>query len=60
MSQRKIISNIQKVRSRNNKYWMDILRVAFKYAPREASKIIKKINLNDKKISALIGKLSKK
>jgi predicted transcriptional regulator len=59
MSQKKIISNIQKVRSLNNKYWMDILRVAFKYAPVEASKIIKKINVNDKKISALISKLSK-
>ena len=59
MSHKKIISNIQKVRSLNNKYWMDILRVAFKYAPVEASKIIKKINVNDKKISALISKLSK-
>ena len=43
MSHKKIISNIQKVRSLNNKYWMDILRVAFKYAPIEAAKIIKKI-----------------
>jgi hypothetical protein len=59
MSYIKIISNIQKVRSLNNKYWMDILRVAFKYAPKESSKIIKKINANDKKISALISKLSK-
>jgi len=59
MSHKKIISNIQKVRSLNNKYWMDILRVAFKYAPVEAAKIIKKINVNDKKISALISKLSK-
>ena len=59
MSHKKIISNIQKVRSLNNKYWMDILRVAFKYAPIEAAKIIKKINVNDTKISALISKLSK-
>ena len=59
MSQIKIIANIQKVRSLNNKYWMDILRVAFKYAPKQSSKIIKKINANDKKISALISKLSK-
>mgnify|MGYP006137311907 CR=1 FL=1 len=59
MTQKKIISNIQKVRSLNNKYWMDILRVAFKYAPKESSKIIKKINVNDKKISALVSKLSK-
>ena len=59
MSYIKIISNIQKVRSLNNKYWMDILRVAFKYAPKESSKIIKKIKANDKKISALISKLSK-
>ncbi len=38
MSYKKMISNIQKIRSLNNKYWMDILRVAFKYAPLEAAK----------------------
>lgn len=54
----KIINEIQKVRSRNNKNWMDILRVAVKYAPKTTKKIIKKINIDDKKISKLIEQLS--
>ena len=32
----KIIDEIEKVRSRNNVNWMDILRVAFRHAPDEA------------------------
>lgn len=51
------INKIEKIRSVNNVKWMDILRLAFKYAPKEASKIMKKINLNDKKISTLLKKL---
>lgn len=54
----KIINEIQKIRARNNKNWMDILRVAVKYAPKSTKKIIKKINLDDKKISKLVQKLS--
>ncbi len=53
-----IINNIQKIRSKNNKYWMDLLRLAFKHAPSEAQKIISKINLQDKKISNLLKKLA--
>jgi len=58
-SKLKIINQIQNVRSRNNKYWMNVLKLAFKFAPTEASKIMKKINSNDQKISALVEKLSK-
>ena len=53
----KIINTIQKIRSKNNKYWMDLLRLAFKYAPKKSSKIIKKINSADKQISKLLRKL---
>ena len=56
----KIIDQIQKVRNSNNKNWMDVLRLAFKASPKEASKIMEKININDKKISSLAKKLSKK
>lgn len=56
----KIIDQIQKVRNSNNKNWMDVLRLAFKSSPKEASKIMEKININDKKISSLAKKLSKK
>jgi hypothetical protein len=54
-----IINKIQKIRSKNNVNWMDLLRLAFKLDPKEASKIMKKINYDDKKISGLLKKLSK-
>jgi hypothetical protein len=53
-----IINNIQKIRAKNNKYWMDLMRLAFKFAPNESSQIIKKINQQDQEISALLKKLS--
>ena len=59
-SKLKIIDQIQNVRSKNNKYWMDVLRLAFKYAPDKASELMKKVNLNDQKISKLVKKLSNK
>ena len=55
----KIINQIQKIRSKNNVNWMNILKLAFKIDPTNASKIMKKINYDDKKISLLIKKLSK-
>ena len=55
---KKIIDKIQQVRSKNNVNWMNILRLAFKLDPKSASKIMKKINYDDKKISNLLNKLS--
>lgn len=55
-----IISNIQKVRGKNNKNWMDILRLAYKHSPKEAAKILSEIYKQDKKISSLAKKLAKK
>ena len=54
-----IINKIDIIRSKNNKNWMDLLRLAFKYAPKEAKKILKKINQHDKKISNLFNEISK-
>ncbi|MDC0961092.1 hypothetical protein OAR40_01450 [Candidatus Pelagibacter sp.] len=59
-SKLKIIDQIQIVRSKNNKYWMDVLRLAFKFAPDQASVLMNKINVNDQKISKLVKKLSNK
>ena len=56
----KIIDQIEKVRSKNNKNWMDILRLAYKYAPREAANILREIYREDKKISSLAKKLTTK
>ena len=54
-----LINNVQKIRARNNVNWMNILKLAFKHAPKEASKLMKKINSDDKKISSLLSKLAK-
>ena len=53
----KHIDQIEKIRGKNNVNWMDILRLAFKHAPNEASKIMQRINSDDKKISNLLKKL---
>lgn len=55
----KIIDQIQKVRSKNNKNWMDILRLAFYSNAKEASKILRDIYKEDKRISNLAKKLTR-
>ena len=52
----KIIDEIERVRTRNNVNWMDILRVAFRHAPDEARVIMGKINSEDKEIANLLEK----
>lgn len=54
-----IINQIEKIRSNNNKYWMNLMRIAMETKPKEASLVLKKINHNDKKISNLVSKLAK-
>ena len=54
----KIIKQIEKIRSKNNVNWMNILRLAFKLDPKGASNIMKKINYDEKKINNLLKKLS--
>ena len=52
-----IINKIELIRSKNNINWMNLLRLAFKHAPKKANRIIKKINADDKKISKQLQKL---
>ena len=54
----KIIDEIERVRSRNNVNWMDVLRLAFRHAPKEARGLMKKINQEDDRISVLFKQLS--
>ena len=54
-----IINKIEKIRSKNNVNWMDILRLAFKYSPHETKKLMKKINQQDGRISNLLKRLGK-
>ena len=54
---KKIIKKIENTRKKNNKNWMDILRLAFKNSPVEASKILSEIYKEDKNINILARKL---
>ena len=54
----KIIDEVERVRTRNNVNWMDVLRLAFRHAPDEARELMKKINQEDGQISALFKQLS--
>ena len=56
----KIIKQIiENVRSKNNKNWMDLYRLAFSKAPEQSIEIIKKNLKKDKEISQLVEKLLK-
>lgn len=54
----KIIDKIEKVRTKNNVNWMDVLRVALKHAPDETIRLMKNINQKDKKISNLFNSIN--
>ena len=56
----KVIDKIEIIRSKNNSNWMDILRLAFDYAPEKSAQIMYQINNKDKKISNLLSKLNVK
>jgi len=55
----KLINQIQKIRSKNNVNWMDMLKLAFKHDPKNASKIMSNIYKDDMKISKLVKQLYK-
>ena len=56
---KKIIRKIENTRKKNNKNWMDILRVAFKNSPEESAKILKEILHMDQKLLKISKKLTK-
>ena len=58
MTDLEIINKIEEIRSKNNINWMNVLRLAFKYAPDEAREIVSKINVDDNRIGELLKKLS--
>jgi len=53
----KIINEIQKIRSKNNKNWMDLVRLSLKLDFKKTSKILYHITNQDKKISSLSKKI---
>ena len=52
-----LISQIQRIRSKNNKNWMDLLRLSLKLDFKTTSKILRDIVSDDKKISDLAKKI---
>ena len=49
----KILKKIEDIRKKNNSNWMDILRIALKYAPKQTLKTMKRIHQKDNQISKL-------
>ena len=55
----KLIMQIQNIRKKNNVNWMDMLRLAFKHDPKNASKIMANIYSDDQRVSKIVKKLVK-
>jgi hypothetical protein len=55
----KLLNQIQKIRSKNNKNWMDILKLAIKLDYKNTSKLIEQIYKHDTQISKLARKIYK-
>jgi hypothetical protein len=55
----KFVNQIQNIRSKNNKNWMDLLRLSLELDFDTTSKIIKEICKDDKRISDLAQKIYK-
>jgi len=48
---------MEKIRSKNNKNWMDILRLSIKLDYKKTSNLIKQIHKHDSEISAIAKKI---
>ena len=53
------VNKIQKIRSKNNKNWMDLLRLSLKLDSKTTSRILSQIYKDDRKISKLAKKILK-
>ena len=53
------INQIEKTRRKNNKNWMDLLRLSFKHNPEATKKIVRDIFIQDKRINQIVKKLLK-
>ena len=52
-----IVNQIQNIRSKNNKNWMDLLRLSLKLDFNTTSQILKEICKDDRRISKLAEKI---
>jgi len=55
----KLINQIQSIRSKNNKNWMDLLRLAIKLDRVSTAKILSEIYKDDQRISKIAKKIYK-
>lgn len=53
----KIINKIEKIRAKNNKNWMDLVRLSLMLDHKKTSRILYHINSHDKKVSNLAKKI---
>ena len=58
MSNMRIIRRITAIRARNNRLWMELLKISLDAAPRRTKTILKAIARNDRTIISLTRKLS--
>lgn len=56
---KKIFNDIEVIRRKNNKNWMNLLRLSYETKPKETIKIINQILSKDEKLFALARKLKK-
>ena len=56
----KLINNIEKLRSKNNKNWMDLLRLALDLDHNRTVKVLKQIHKLDTKISKIVNEIKLK
>ena len=59
MEVNEIIDEIGRVRTKNNKNWMDLMKLAFRIAPVEAQGIMDRIVECDREVTRLCGELAK-
>lgn len=57
MNSDKTIDAITKIRARNNKLWMALLKLAFRSEPKKARQIMAKITAYDRQITKLMWRL---
>ena len=53
----KLINQIEKIRSKNNKNWMDILKLSFTLNYKKTAIILDRIVKDDKRISKIASKI---
>tara|TARA_B100000963_G_scaffold351739_1_gene363828 strand:- start:46055 stop:46249 length:195 start_codon:yes stop_codon:yes gene_type:complete len=56
---KKIFKEIENLRAKNNKNWMNLLRLSFEIDPKKTIKIIQNILSKDEKLIKLANKLKK-